>query len=54
MLRSASTSGSGPGFTVPNNVALEGVEVFHQWAVLDAVNPAGIVLSNAARAKIGN
>ncbi|MEC8651068.1 MAG: S8 family serine peptidase, partial [Planctomycetota bacterium] len=54
VLRSASTSGSGLGFTVPNNVALEGVEVFHQWAVLDAVNPAGIVLSNAARARIGN
>jgi len=54
VLRASPTNGASLSFSVPNNVALEGVEVFHQWAVLDAVNPAGIVLSNAGRAKIGN
>ena len=54
VLFAATTPGASQAFAVPNNAALEGVEVFHQWAVLDTVNPAGIVLSNAGRAKIGN
>ena len=39
---------------MPNNVALEGVEGFHQWVVIDSVNPAGFVVSDAGRARIGN
>jgi len=54
VLDARTTPGASVTFTVPNNVALEGVDVFHQWGVLDAVNPAGIVLSNAGRARIGN
>jgi len=50
----AATPGASVTFAVPNNVALEGVEVFHQWVVIDAVNPAGFVVSDAGRARIGN
>ena len=38
---------------VPNNVSLMGAEVFHQWAVLDAVNALGIVVSDAGKATLG-
>jgi|GEM_PF-419490 len=48
------TSGATVVFNVPNNGALVGTEVFHQWCVLDAVNPAGLVLSGAGRALVGN
>ena len=48
------TPNASVSFSVPNNVALEGAELFHQWGVLDAVNSAGIVLSNGGRARIGN
>ena len=41
-------------FSVPNSAGLIGVQVFHQWGVLDAVNGLGIVMSNAGRASIGN
>ena len=54
ILSATTTPGASVPFAVPNNVALEGAEVFHQWAVLDAVNAAGLVVSEAARAKIGN
>ncbi|MFN3241604.1 MAG: hypothetical protein ACE37K_08850 [Planctomycetota bacterium] len=54
VLDATTTPGGSVSFSVPNNVALEGVDVFHQWAVLDAVNSAGLVLSNAGRARIGN
>ena len=41
--------------TVPNQQALLGVEVFHQWAVWDpSVNSLSIVVSNAGRATVGN
>jgi hypothetical protein len=30
-----------------------GAEVFHQWAVLDAVNALGIVVSDAGKATLG-
>ena len=51
------TSAGGTGsvsFAVPNSAGLIGAEAFHQWGVLDAVNPLGIVMSNAGRAAIGN
>jgi hypothetical protein len=50
------SSGGEAGFTllVPNNPALLNALIFHQWAVFDAVNPLGIVVSNAGRARIGN
>src|SRR5690606_38962903 len=51
------TSPTGTGsstFFVPSSSVLIGTELFHQWGVLDAVNPLGIVMSNAARASIGN
>jgi hypothetical protein len=39
--------------TVPNSVTLMGLEVFHQWAVLDTVNTLGIVVSDAGKATVG-
>ena len=51
------TSAGGTGsvsFAVPNSAGLIGAEAFHQCGVLDAVNPLGIVMSNAGRAAIGN
>ena len=41
-------------FSVPNNSAFAGIAIFHQWAVLDAANDLGIVVSNAGRATAGN
>ncbi|HEX5054215.1 MAG TPA: S8 family serine peptidase [Planctomycetota bacterium] len=40
-------------FVVPNNPAFAGIQLYHQWAVLDPVNAIGIVLSNAGRARLG-
>ena len=57
VLEAVATSASGTGstsFTLPNSAGLIGTEVFHQWAVLDAVNSLGIVMSNAGRALVGN
>ncbi|MFK7740169.1 MAG: S8 family serine peptidase [Planctomycetota bacterium] len=51
------TSATGTGsqsIAVPSSTGLIGTELFHQWAILDAVNAAGLVLSNAGRATIGN
>ena len=40
---------------VPNNSGLIGLELYHQWAILDApANALGIVVSDAGRATIGN
>ena len=40
--------------SVPNNSSLEGVQVFHQWAIWDpTVNSLSIVMSNGGVAKIG-
>lgn len=39
-------------FSVPSSPANIGVNVFHQWAVLDPVNPLGFVVSEAGRATI--
>ncbi len=39
--------------TVPNSLTLMGLEVFHQWAVLDTVNTLGIVVSDAGKATVG-
>ncbi|MFT4513704.1 MAG: hypothetical protein ACI91B_002410 [Planctomycetota bacterium] len=41
--------------TVPNTAGLVGVDVFHQWVVLDGpANTLGLVTTNAGRARIGN
>ena len=38
---------------VPSATSYIGVELFHQWAVLDAANPLGIIVSDAGRAWLG-
>jgi len=49
-----SAAGTASGtIAVPNSAPLMGLNVFHQWAVLDAVNALGIVVSDAARATVG-
>ena len=45
----ASTS----NFNIPNNAALFNGVFFNQYALSDAANGFGIVLSNAGRGKIG-
>jgi serine protease AprX len=51
-----SALGSSQGtISVPNSAGLVGVEVFHQWLVLDAsANAIGLVTSNGGHAVIGN
>tara|TARA_R110002072_G_scaffold228234_13_gene385448 strand:+ start:28073 stop:30133 length:2061 start_codon:yes stop_codon:yes gene_type:complete len=40
---------------VPNTTALEGVNIYHQWAIWDpTVNNLGIIMSNGAIATLGN
>ena len=39
-------------FGVPSSVSYIGLSLYHQWAVLDAVNAVGIVVSDAGRATI--
>ncbi|MCR9245482.1 MAG: choice-of-anchor B family protein [bacterium] len=50
------TNGAGEGnasFNVPNSGAYAGLEMFHQWAILDpTVNSIGIVVSDAGKATI--
>ena len=38
---------------VPNSTSYIGLELFHQWAVFDAANPLGIVVSDAGKAWLG-
>jgi hypothetical protein len=53
-ITNAMGSGSSP-IVVPNSAALEGVNIYHQWAIWDpTVNSIGIVLSNGAIATLGN
>jgi len=50
------TSAAGTASTnlgVPNTLSFVGLELFHQWAVLDAVNAIGIVVSDAGKATVG-
>ena len=47
------TGGASSTLSVPNSPALMGLQVFHQWAVFDSVNPAGIVVSDAGKASVG-
>ena len=54
VLASRPTGNASVSFSVPNNGALVGTEVFHQWFVLDPVNAIGLVTSNAGRARVGN
>lgn len=49
------TGGNGSAsasFSIPSSTANIGLEIFHQWAVLDAVNSLGVVVSDAGRATI--
>lgn len=49
------TGSAGGLISVPNTAGLVGVDVFHQWVVLDSqANAVGLVTSNAGRATIGN
>lgn len=41
-------------FNIPTSPANIGLSLYHQWAVLDAVNSVGIIVSNAGRATIDN
>ena len=58
MLEVVITDPAGTGtfsIAVPNDASLVGLELFHQWGVIDpTVNPLGIVMSNAGRALVGN
>jgi len=54
-LQFTSATGTAAGsFTMPNNPGLIGVQLFHQWAVLDlSVNPLGLVVSDGGAARLG-
>ena len=52
-LTSASGSASS-SFSIPNNNALTGFELFHQWAVLDPANTLGMVVTEGGKARVGN
>ncbi len=39
--------------TVPNSPSYIGLDLFHQWAVLDPANGLGIVVSDAGKAHVG-
>jgi hypothetical protein len=57
VLTTHATSASGTArstFNIPGSPANIGINLFHQWVVLDAVNPLGIVVSNAGKATIDN
>ena len=45
---------AGAVFSITASPASIGLSLYHQWAVLDAVNPLGIVVSRAGRATIDN
>ena len=38
---------------VPNDTALSGVNLYHQWAIVDNVNALGLVVTGAAHAIVG-
>jgi hypothetical protein len=40
-------------FVLPPDVSLNGLFLYHQWAVLDPINPLGIVMSDAGRSSFG-
>ncbi len=54
----AATSAAGAaslGFAVPNNSALAGFALYHQWVVLDAAaNTLGLTVSNGVSVTLGN
>ena len=58
VLTTSVTSATGSAtsqISVPNTVGLVGVDMFHQWVVLDGpANAGGLITSNAGRARIGN
>jgi hypothetical protein len=58
VLTTSVTSATGAAtsqISVPNTVGLVGVDMFHQWVVLDGpANASGLITSNAGRARIGN
>ncbi len=40
--------------SIPNSASFVGLPLYHQWAVLDAVNALGMVVSDAGKATVGN
>ena len=58
LLQASPTSAAGAvsrGFTIPNNTALTGTTLFHQWVFLDAgANQAGLIVSNGVGVTVGN
>ena len=52
LLFTNSSGTSSAAQNVPNLPSLAGLELFHQWAILDAVNAVGIVVSDAGKARI--
>ena len=48
------TGTSSSSFAILNDPAFIGMQMYHQWAILDAVNSIGIVVSDAGRALVGN
>ena len=46
--------GASAALAIPNNVGFVGAAIFHQWAVLDAVNGLGMVVSAGGIATVGN
>ena len=58
VLTTSVTSATGAAtsqISVPNTIGLVGVDVFHQWVMLDGpANAGGLITSNAGRARIGN
>lgn len=49
----SATGAASDTFSVPNAPAFIGLDTFHQWAVLDAANSLGIVVSDAGKAHAG-
>ncbi|MGK0157046.1 MAG: hypothetical protein ACI9SE_004022 [Neolewinella sp.] len=49
----SATGDASATFMVPNSAGLIGLDVFHQWAVLDTVNALNLVVSDAGKASIG-
>ena len=58
VLQASPTSATGSvsrGFTIPNNSALTGTALFHQWVFLDAgANQTGLIVSNGVGVTVGN
>ncbi len=55
LLFTSATGTASDSIAVPNDPSFIGIDLFHQWAVLDpTVNTLGIVVSDAGRARLGD